>query len=150
MLDYSSGGDPSAAYNGTNYSGVLGLIASGHNFGASTATASSPPRPRCASAPDHARRRPGARRVGFGAGETAIYEGQTVDSTTVIVKYTYAGDANLDGVIDADDYGTIDLTTVAGTHGLLVQRRLQLRRGHRRGRLLGISTSTSSSQGVPL
>jgi hypothetical protein len=45
---------------------------------------------------------------GLSGTETALWEGQTVDATTVIVKYTYAGDANLDGQIDAGDYGTLD------------------------------------------
>ncbi|MEA2734647.1 MAG: hypothetical protein QOE14_1098, partial [Humisphaera sp.] len=31
-----------------------------------------------------------------------------VTATTIIVKYTYAGDANLDGIISGDDYSTID------------------------------------------
>jgi hypothetical protein len=44
----------------------------------------------------------------LGAGETRVWEGHTVDATTLIVKYTYAGDANLDGQIDAGDYGVID------------------------------------------
>jgi hypothetical protein len=39
---------------------------------------------------------------------TALWEGQTVDATTVLVKYTYLGDANLDGLIDGADYGVID------------------------------------------
>ena len=40
--------------------------------------------------------------------EVGQYEGQQVDATTVIIKYTYTGDANLDGLIDAVDYGVID------------------------------------------
>jgi hypothetical protein len=39
---------------------------------------------------------------------TALWNGVTVDATTVIVKYTYTGDANLDGLINASDYGIID------------------------------------------
>src|SRR5205823_5492922 len=40
--------------------------------------------------------------------QTALYRGQTVDATAVIIKYTYTGDANLDGKIDGDDYFRID------------------------------------------
>ena len=36
---------------------------------------------------------------------------------TVLVKHTYAGDANLDGKIDVDDYGRIDLNIPLGTSG---------------------------------
>ncbi|MEO6434504.1 MAG: hypothetical protein ABIP55_01930, partial [Tepidisphaeraceae bacterium] len=36
-------------------------------------------------------------------------------ATTILVKYTYAGDANLDGKINVDDYGQIDFN--AGSSG---------------------------------
>jgi hypothetical protein len=52
---------------------------------------------------------------------------------TVTVKYTYGGDANLDGKINVDDYGKIDFNVAAGTR--LDQRRLQLRRQDQRRRL---------------
>jgi hypothetical protein len=39
---------------------------------------------------------------------TALWDGHTVDATTVIIKYTYTGDVNLDGFVDASDYGIID------------------------------------------
>ena len=42
----------------------------------------------------------------IGGAETALWSGVTVDATAV--KYSYAGDANLDGVIDGADYGVID------------------------------------------
>jgi hypothetical protein len=32
------------------------------------------------------------------------FGGQAVTPNTVLVKYTYGGDANLDGVVDGDDY----------------------------------------------
>ena len=32
----------------------------------------------------------------------------TVNATDVLVKYTYGGDANLDGLLDGADYGLID------------------------------------------
>jgi hypothetical protein len=36
------------------------------------------------------------------------FAGQTVDSTALLLKYTYAGDANLDGKITPDDYTLAD------------------------------------------
>jgi GH25 family lysozyme M1 (1,4-beta-N-acetylmuramidase) len=36
------------------------------------------------------------------------FAGISVDSTSLLVKYTYAGDTNLDGKIDADDYALTD------------------------------------------
>jgi len=43
-----------------------------------------------------------------GASDTALSSGQTVDATTIVLKYTYAGDANLDGTLNGDDYFRID------------------------------------------
>jgi hypothetical protein len=46
------------------------------------------------------------------------FAGHSVDATAVIVKFTYAGDANLDGKINVDDYGRIDLNVnVPGVAG---------------------------------
>jgi hypothetical protein len=36
------------------------------------------------------------------------FDGESVDSNTVLLKYTYYGDRDLDGDIDADDYAGID------------------------------------------
>jgi hypothetical protein len=41
--------------------------------------------------------------------QTGVWNSQSVDGTSVLVMYTYAGDATLDGKIDVDDYGQIDL-----------------------------------------
>ena len=46
--------------------------------------------------------------LGLTGAQTAIWQGQTVDATSVLIKYTYGGDANLDGVVDILDYGQID------------------------------------------
>ncbi len=45
-----------------------------------------------------------------GAGGTFLstFDGQPVTSTDVLVKYTYFGDANLDGVVNGSDYTLID------------------------------------------
>jgi hypothetical protein len=42
---------------------------------------------------------------GFAGG---VWSGVSVNSGDVLVMYTYAGDANLDGTIDGGDYGIID------------------------------------------
>ena len=36
------------------------------------------------------------------------FRGQAITATDVLVGYTYAGDANLSGFIDGDDYFRID------------------------------------------
>lgn len=42
------------------------------------------------------------------AGAGTIFSGQSIDGTTVLVKYTYYGDTDLNGVVDFDDYSRID------------------------------------------
>jgi hypothetical protein len=39
---------------------------------------------------------------------TALWEGQTVDATTVLLKYTIFGDTDFDGDIDGDDFFAFD------------------------------------------
>jgi hypothetical protein len=50
----------------------------------------------------------GAQIRGLGASDTDIWNGLTISGGDTLVMYTYAGDANLDGVIDGGDYGVID------------------------------------------
>jgi hypothetical protein len=45
---------------------------------------------------------------GLAGTDTAEWIGHTVDATTLLIKYTYDGDADLNGVVDAGDYGYID------------------------------------------
>jgi hypothetical protein len=35
------------------------------------------------------------------------FGGQTVDASSILIKYTYAGDANLDGQVDITDLGNL-------------------------------------------
>jgi hypothetical protein len=41
------------------------------------------------------------------AGQFTTFSGQSVDNTSVLIKYTYAGDANLDGQVDVTDLGAL-------------------------------------------
>jgi hypothetical protein len=44
----------------------------------------------------------------LGPTQTSLWGGQTITATSTLAMYTWAGDANLDGTIDAGDYGIID------------------------------------------
>jgi hypothetical protein len=60
----------------------------------------------------------GAQMRGLGPTDTDTFAGQTITGASTIAMYTYAGDANLDGVIDGGDYGTIDnFVQVPGADG---------------------------------
>jgi hypothetical protein len=51
-------------------------------------------------------------------GADGMISGQFVSATSVILAYTYAGDLNLDGLVDGADYGTIDnYVQFAGSFG---------------------------------
>jgi hypothetical protein len=55
---------------------------------------------------------------GMGPTDTMEFSGVTIDGTAIVIKYTYAGDANLDGVIAGGDYGIIDnFVQVPGANG---------------------------------
>jgi hypothetical protein len=45
---------------------------------------------------------------GVGAALYSTFDGQSVDLNSILVKYTYDGDANADGQVNADDYAAID------------------------------------------
>jgi autotransporter-associated beta strand protein len=44
----------------------------------------------------------------LGPTDTGVFSGQTVTGASTIAMYTYAGDVNFDGLVDAADYGVID------------------------------------------
>jgi T5SS/PEP-CTERM-associated repeat protein len=56
--------------------------------------------------------------LSLGATQTTLWGGQMVSGTDTLVMYTYAGDLNVDGVINADDYAYIDLySQIPGASG---------------------------------
>jgi hypothetical protein len=60
--------------------------------------------------------------LNHGANGSSIYttfDGVSVSTSDVLVKYTYYGDANLDGVVDGSDYTLIDNGYNAGLTGWL-------------------------------
>ena len=45
------------------------------------------------------------------------FAGQTVDANAILVRHTWDGDANLDGVVNADDYFAIDSGFITQSQG---------------------------------
>jgi hypothetical protein len=105
IVDYSSL-SPVGTWNGTAYDGVSGWIASGAVM--SSNITSSLNAVGVAEA---------YQALGNTGTQTALLAGQTIDSSAVLVKYTYAGDATLDGKINVDDYGRIDFFSALGGSG---------------------------------
>jgi hypothetical protein len=107
-----SGGGTGAlgTWDGTNYTGIQGLVQNGFNAGTwdgvggiiTTQAAALTNINTVGSAL-------AGEVLGLSGAQTTTWFGQTVGSSDVLVRYTFAGDANLDGVVNADDYANIDL-----------------------------------------
>ena len=106
IVDYSAA-SAIGSWNGSTYTGVTGLVARGRGDGwtgaglTSSSAASSGALTALAVAE-------ASQVLGLSGTQTAFWSGQVVDATSVLVKYTYDGDATLDGSINIDDYGRID------------------------------------------
>jgi hypothetical protein len=46
--------------------------------------------------------------------QTGMWDGQTVDASAVLIKFTWYGDLNFDGVVDPDDYVLMDRSYAVG------------------------------------
>ena len=108
IIDYT-GTSPLGTSDGSTYSGIAGRIQSAFNAG----TWDGP----SGIFTSHADALTGLTTLavgeaetllGLGGSDTGTFGAETVDATAVLVKYTYAGDANLDGFVSADDYSAID------------------------------------------
>ena len=105
VIDYADE-SPLGTWNGGAYEGVTGLIAAGKiRSAAVTSTLHA-----LGSAES-------SQALGIAGLETKTWQGQTVDATSVLVQFTYGGDANLDGKLNIDDYGQIDTSVGVGLTG---------------------------------
>jgi len=107
-------GTAAGTWNGSAYTGVTGLIAAGKgdgNWNGTTGVITS-----VAGASDYTSLgvATGADAKGLTGTATDTFNGQTVHATDTIVMFTYGGDANLDGMINIDDYTQIDSSVSTG------------------------------------
>jgi hypothetical protein len=102
-LDYT-GASPFGTWNGSAYSGLSGSVASGKNQGAGIGSSANAVQGVAGVAIAEA-----SEVLSITGSQTKVWFGRTVDATSVLIKFTYLGDANMDGVINADDYAYIDL-----------------------------------------
>jgi hypothetical protein len=54
---------------------------------------------------------------GSGGSPQPTFDGQPVNANSILVKYTYNGDGDLSGAVDADDYSRIDFGFALGQNG---------------------------------
>ncbi len=105
-----TGSSPLCSWSGSAYDGITGLIAAGRNGGGwdGNGIVTSMAAAQGSGARATIGVAEASEALGLGQGQTALWSGQTVDATSVLVRYVLSGDANLDGTIDGDDYFSID------------------------------------------
>jgi hypothetical protein len=109
---------PIGSWNGTSYSGVTGLIATGRNGGDWRGNGIMTTAITTANNVYNTLGVGEARNVLAITGtQTASWYGNAVDATSVLVKFTYGGDINIDGKIDILDYSVIDSNVPIGLNG---------------------------------
>jgi hypothetical protein len=116
ILPYSSSPSPLGSWTGSAYDGITGQIKSGRNGGAwngASGILSSKASGNILSL--GVAEASGALKIS--GVQTGTFAGLSVDATTVLVKFTYGGDANLDGKINVDDYSRIDTNVNTANRG---------------------------------
>ena len=113
IVNYASGdASPTGTFDGTVYNGITGHLAASYNFGGWDApggiTSSVAAAVAAGGGVTTLAIADASSAIGIGPDETWEWNGQTIDGSSVLVMYTYAGDVNLDGVVDGADYGTLD------------------------------------------
>lgn len=117
-INYTPGSSPIGTSNGATYDGVTGMVQRGQNAGTWDGKGIVTDRSDAAAGLTSLGVAEAGDVFGIGPGDTIAWDGMTVDGSTVLVKYTYAGDANMDGVISGDDYSAIDFNiAVPGSFG---------------------------------
>lgn len=118
IWDYT-GASPIGGFVSNAYTQLTGLVASGRNGGSWNGATGIVTNMTAAIAPNRLTTlgvSEAADAKHISGTQTALFDGQTVDATTVLVKYTYTGDGDLSGKIDGDDYFIID-SHIAATTG---------------------------------
>jgi hypothetical protein len=87
---------------------VQGLVQRAYNFGAWNMPGLATSRPDAVTGLTTLGVATGSQVRGLGPSDTDTWNGLAIQGSDTLVMYTYAGDANLDGVIDGGDYGVID------------------------------------------
>jgi hypothetical protein len=93
---------PVGSFSAGSYTGVTGMIAAAYNFGSWSGNGLTTTMPDAQA---------GLTTLAVASADQLGYDtfgGMSVAPSNVLVMYTYAGDANLDGTIDGGDYGIID------------------------------------------
>jgi autotransporter-associated beta strand protein len=107
---------PIGSWNGSNYTDITGLVASGRNGGVWDGSGITTTQSDATSGSGYTSLGValGSEVKGIGPSDTETWGGQTITGSDALVMYTYGGDANLSGNVDIDDYGQIDFNSSIG------------------------------------
>jgi autotransporter-associated beta strand protein len=100
-------------WNVNAYTGVTGMVAAGRNGGTWNGGGITTSMPDALNFLTTVAVAYAGEALSLGATQTQMWGGQIVKGSDTLVMYTYAGDLNVDGVINADDYALIDLYSQA-------------------------------------
>jgi hypothetical protein len=107
--------DAQGTKTGVTYNGIQGLVQTGRAGGAWNGVGINTDQPLALANQTAIGVATAAEAKGLVGAATTMWSGQVIESTDTLVMYTWAGDANLDGSVNADDYASIDLySTVPG------------------------------------
>jgi hypothetical protein len=101
-------GSAVGTFSGGAYNGLTGLIASAYDFNAWDGPGITTSMPQASNGLTTIAIATVEQMTGLTPSQSEVMAGHFVYGDSVVLMYTYAGDANLDGVIDGGDYGTID------------------------------------------
>ena len=99
---------PAGSASGGIYTGIQGTVQNAYNSGQWSQPGLTTSMPDTITGLTTIGVATGEQISGLGPTDTAIFGGHTITGTSTIAMYTYAGDANLDGMVDAADYEIID------------------------------------------
>ncbi len=104
-----------SSWNGTHYAGIAGMIESGYHGGDFLGSG-------IVTTQSSATGGNTLTNIGFASAADTGYAGGSFGGISVaggdlLVMYTYGGDANLDGIVNGDDYFQIDSGFPQGLHG---------------------------------
>jgi autotransporter-associated beta strand protein len=107
--------DAQGTKTGVTYNGIQGLVQTGRAGGAWNGVGINTDQPLAVANETAIGVATAAEAKGLVGAATTMWSGQVVDANDTLVMYTWAGDANLDGKVNADDYASIDLySTIPG------------------------------------
>jgi hypothetical protein len=103
IIDYT-GASPIGSWNGSAYTGISGWIQTGRHGARGIVTTSNP----SASSMTMLGYGEASATAHISGSQTSVWGGKLVDATCVLIKFTYAGDVDLNGRLDGDDFFAID------------------------------------------